>query len=373
MKIGVITSLFPNHLEPNRGIFTMKLLGRLNYSIFPVIAPVPWFPMVEKNRKRGISKREKILGMTVFHPYFFSFPKILKSLDAVFFFLSLLPYRRLIKKCDMIYASYGYPDGVGAWMLARRLGKPFSITLHRGDLMYWAKRPLVREQMAAMIRSADSVILVSHQLRDHLPQSVHNRVFIVSNGVDTETFRPIDSYQARKALSIPTERKVLFSVGNSFRRKGYFELVRAIHAISDSKLFLLIAGKDPDEQEALESLVESLGEGSRVKLLGEIPNNRLPLYYASADLYCLASHSEGWPCSVMEALSCGKPCVVTPKAAGEFINPGIGIVVEHSKLSQGIEKALGQKWNSAKIRAFAKQHTWDSVARKTELIFKIRK
>lgn len=275
----------------------------------------------------------------------------------------------------MIYASYGYPDGVGAWYMARKLKKPFSITLHRGDLAYWARRPLIREQMIRMIREADSVIIVAEQLKSMLPGGIpHNRVFVVSNGVDRQTFRPMDQMQARRELGLPEGATVFSSVGNSFRRKGCFELMAAFDRLGMKESFLLIVGRDPADGPALDAERKRLPSADRIILTGEIENRLLPTYYAATDVYCLVSHSEGWPCSVMEALSCGKPCIVTPESAGEFITEDLGIVTRYPDLTDAMSQAVQKDWDIEKILAFADDNDWDKVAARTEeILLHVRK
>ena len=78
----------------------MKSLNK--YADVEVIAPIPWFPLIKINRPRGIPFKEKIGKLIVYHPRFFSIPKLFKSLDGIFFSFSLRRFKKKIKKVDII-------------------------------------------------------------------------------------------------------------------------------------------------------------------------------------------------------------------------------------------------------------------------------
>ncbi|MBN2301673.1 MAG: glycosyltransferase [Lentisphaerae bacterium] len=365
MKIAAITSLFPNSKEPNRGIFTLKLLERLNKEDIVVIAPIPWFPFITKNRIRNVPFKEEMSGITIFHPRFITVPFFLKSWDAFFFYRSIHKLRNEINDCDIIYSSYGYPDGAGAYYLARLLNKPFCITLHRGDLVHWLKRVLTKFQLTTMLKNSERVVVVSHMIKKLIPDwESNNRIVVIPNGVDINIFKPLNKHDARNRLGLGLDKKIFLTTGNSFKRKGYFELVEAFNKLDIDNKLLLIAGYDENEYDNLNTLIRSSPGRDSIILLGEVHNSQLPDYYSAADIYCLVSYSEGWPCSVMEALACAKPCIVTQEAAGEFITEDLGIVTNYQNLPGDLTRALNQDWNVEKILEFARNNSWDKAAQK---------
>jgi len=367
MRILSITSLFPNSKEPNKGIFVLNRLKALSkYAEVEVVAPIPWFPFVKTNRKREIPFKENIEGLKVYHPRFFSIPKFLKSLDGFFFYLSLKRFRKKIKKADIIDAHYAWPDGYGAFLIAEKYNKKFSITLRGKDVNYWSKKYSIKDKIKRILKKSDIIISVSKNLKNKLKKY---NVDAIPNGVDTNLFAPIDKNKARKQLGLDLNRKIFLTVGNDFRRKGYFKLIEAFNELNIKNRLLLIAGYDRMDFRHLKDKISKLKNRSKIKLLKEIPNKRLPFYYSSSDVYCLISYSEGWPNSVMEALACGNPCVVTGQAGGEFITKDLGIVTDHKHLTENLEKALKKKWDKKKILKFAKDNSWDKTAKKVYSLF----
>lgn len=84
--------------------------------------------------------------------------------------------------------------------------------------------------------------------------------------------------------------------------------VRAAEQIPQLRLILLGNGSQAAE---LRSILLNHGMMERVYFGGQVSNRELPRFYRAADLYLSASHSDGSSVSLMEALACGKPVVVS--------------------------------------------------------------
>ncbi|MBD3248625.1 glycosyltransferase [Candidatus Woesearchaeota archaeon] len=371
MKIVTISSLFPNKKEPNKGIFTLKILEKLQDDEIVAIAPIPWFPFVKKNRIRGVPFKEEIKGITIYHPKFFSIPFFLKSLDAFLFYRSLKRFEDIIKRSDVIYSSYGYPDGLGSYYLARKFRKPFFITLHRGDIINWGKKRFLRKKLRNMVKNASKVFVVSETMRRLIRGHKKNKnIIVIPNGVDTNLFKPIDKKKSRKKLDIDNDSRVFLTIGNAMKRKGYFELARSFDELeTKNKLLLIIGNHDKKELSEFKNMIKKLKSKDKIILVGEVANEKIKDYYSAADAYCLVSYSEGWPCSVMESLACGRPCIVTKESAGEFITKDLGIITDYDNLTENLEKALRKKWDKRKILKFAQENSWDKCAGKVYGLF----
>ena len=92
------------------------------------------------------------------------------------------------------------------------------------------------------------------------------------------------------------------SVGRLFPHKNHELTIRAYSKIATSNTQLLILGTG-DLKRRLESLIKELGLENNTKLIGFTKN---PYKYLSkSDCYILSSSREGFPNSLLEALSCG--------------------------------------------------------------------
>lgn len=126
---------------------------------------------------------------------------------------------------------------------------------------------------------------------------------VLPNPIDVERFRP--------AATVAGPRYVV-SVSRLMRGKGFPTLLRAFQLVAeqDDEVELHIAGDGPDRT-MLEQLTRALGIERRVIFRGALRDERLIAEYAGASLFALASHHEGLPTVVLEAMACGLPVVST--------------------------------------------------------------
>jgi len=81
-------------------------------------------------------------------------------------------------------------------------------------------------------------------------------------------------------------------------------------------------GEGPEERD-LRGLASSLGLDENVTFLGYRSRSELLDLYNLADLFVLASYSEGLPFVLLEAMACGDVCVATPVGdIGKVIRDG---------------------------------------------------
>ncbi len=105
--------------------------------------------------------------------------------------------------------------------------------------------------------------------------------------------------------------------------KGCFELVDALGAVRnagiDCRIDFVGSPAFRGEQERLDSRVSALGLDSAVRFLGPREPEELPVLYAQSHAFCLASHLEGLPLALIEAMAYGLPAVATPVGCVEDI------------------------------------------------------
>jgi glycosyltransferase involved in cell wall biosynthesis len=125
------------------------------------------------------------------------------------------------------------------------------------------------------------------------------RTVVIPNAVDVER-------APRAALTGDPPRIV--TVGRLAAPKDPLTLVRALPALGARDCSLAFVGGGP-EQPRVEAELRAHGLGDRVELLGE--RRDVPDLLAAADVFVLASRSEGAPLSVLEAMAAGLPVVAS--------------------------------------------------------------
>jgi len=165
-------------------------------------------------------------------------------------------------------------------------------------------------------------------------------VFIFPWGIDLERFSPAGSSNLREQLSWQNQFVVL-SNRSWEPLYGVDTVVKAFIKASAfmPELRLLLLGNGSMKDQIL-SLIDASGFKDRVHITGQINNDHLADYYRASDLYVSASYSDGSSVSLMEALACGLPALVSDIPGNrEWVTEG----VEGWKYSAGDSEQLAKK------------------------------
>ncbi|KYC40459.1 glycoside hydrolase [Scytonema hofmannii PCC 7110] len=162
---------------------------------------------------------------------------------------------------------------------------------------------------------------------------IANRVAYIKNSFDNEIFYPLNSTErevqrrelaTRLGLSENT-RFVLFA-GRLHPQKDPILLVRAISALREANIHLLIAG-DGELTAEVSAEIERLGVSDRVTMLGALTQSELAHLHRICQVFVLTSAYEGLPLVVLEALASGTPVVTTECGdTPKLLKPNSGIV-----------------------------------------------
>jgi glycosyltransferase involved in cell wall biosynthesis len=166
------------------------------------------------------------------------------------------------------------------------------------------------------------------------------RTVVIRNAVDVA--------HAGRLGPARTERPLIVAVGRLKAPKDFLTLVRAFARLGPDSFDAVIVGDGPDRAR-LEDEIGSLGLAGRVRLAGE--RHDVPALLAEADIFALASLSEGMPVSVLEAMAAGLP-VVASRVGGvpEQVVDGVtGVLVEPGD-PDDLAGALGRLVGDARLR-----------------------
>ena len=306
-------------------------------------------------------------GLHVEHPRYPVAPKVGMSAAPLALCAAVLPFlRRQIRDgrdFDLIDAHYFYPDGVGAVLLGRALDRPVIVTARGSDLNVIAQHSVPRSWIRWAARHADGLVAVSGGLKRRLVELGvgADRVRVLRNGVDLAMFHPYDREAARARLGLM--RPSLLAVGNLVALKRHCLMVEALAYLPE--VGLVIVGEGP-ERARIERVARDHKVVDRVRLLGRVPQDRLPEIYSAADLLLLVSTHEGWPNVLLESMACGTPVVVSPM-------DGIADIVSSAEagriladdtpngLASAIRELLAVLPSRAATRLYAEQFDWQST------------
>jgi len=230
-------------------------------------------------------------------------------------------------KLDVFHVHYAIPHAVSAFLARSMSGGDrrleFVTTLHGTDItVVGSDRAYLRPTRFA-IEQSSAVTAVSRFLADEtqLVFGIKKPVEVVPNFVDTNTWTP---EAAERYYDRPDEERVLVHVSNFRPVKRVADVVRAFATIQQrvpARLWLI--GDGPDREHAL-AVAADLGCSNQIEHLGVI--DHLEKMLPRADLFLSASETESFGLSMLEAMSCGVPCISTAVGGVDEVLGDTGIL-----------------------------------------------
>lgn len=215
--------------------------------------------------------------------------------------LTVLERRRPV----LLHAFHAFHAGPTSRLAARRLGIPYLITITGSDLFEPAMRddPEIRKVLddAACVTCFDS--LVARHLREFFPE-IAARVVVIPQGVDPlPVAEPFSRAEDEFLMLLPAALRPV---------KGVIDALDALAPLAGEvpSLRLLLAGGalDPDYARMVRERAAQL---PWVRLLGEVPWQRMGALYVAADLVLNSSLFEGGMAnSLLEAMIMARPVLV---------------------------------------------------------------
>jgi glycosyltransferase involved in cell wall biosynthesis len=226
----------------------------------------------------------------------------------------LLQTKKLIKviKPDILHAHCAYDYGVIGSLSNFH---PFVVTAWGSDVLISSKESNITKYTEKFVlKKADLITCGGENLKDAIinfgvrPEKIK----LINHGVDTEEFSPQkrdkELREELKALDTP----VVLSNRRLSPIYNVESLIKAIPLVlkdfSDTKF--VIIGEGPQE-DYLKQLAKSIGVCKSVRFTGWLSRNEFIRYVASADIYVSISLSDGASVSIMDAMACKLPVVVT--------------------------------------------------------------
>ena len=172
---------------------------------------------------------------------------------------------------------------------------------------------------------------------------------------------------------------MILSVGRLVARKHVDLLVKATKILQGEKLnqyHIAIIGDGPELSNVIQ-LVKEYGIQRIIESPGRISNEHRDLYYQAADIYVLTSSYEGFPLTMLEAMSYGAAVIASKIKSVKELREGVDCLMfpagDSKALSVCIKTLLNnpslQTRLSASAKLFAGRHSWKKTAEETLRIY----
>lgn len=282
-----------------------------------VVCPVPRMPHIASRLRRFANKAllPQRYDLVPDHCEVL-FPRYLKAPGDLLMSWTKAQWCRIVNQTVAQFANtcpvsiiHAHSGGVSSWaacQVAKRHDIPCVVTYHGSEVHTVLARRLKGWRLCRdSFKAADLNLPVSREMMRILMSNVQptGRSEELLLGVDQSRFFPPGG------LSLAPQ--VLY-VGRVEKAKGAYDLLRAwgkvlVHCPAAR---LVMVGHDRTNGLFLQE-ARSLGVNESIVLTGPLPGHKVAGIMRESRIFCLPSHSEGTPVSMMEALASGLPVVAT--------------------------------------------------------------
>jgi glycosyltransferase involved in cell wall biosynthesis len=395
LKVLLLASSYPRSLDDTASVFLRYFAEHLadRGLEIHVLAPA--------QGKGGTTLEGKI--MVHRFQYFFSglqrlaygsgiMPNLKRSpwlwLQVPFFVLAMAFFLlRTVRRehIDLVHAHWILPQGL-VGVVAKYLSRiPLVTTVHGADA-FTLRGGLASHLKRFVVLRSDAWTTNTPATSDALGLgAAAPAAHVIPMGVDIKLFAGASPAVLRQGL--PESEFLLLFVGRLVEKKGCRALLEALSLLPpqlQNRTTLWIVG-DGDERSRLEQTAKNLGFAEKVRFWGAISNQRLPEFYAAADLFVAPSieaasgDTEGQGVVILEAFA-ARACVLATRAGGidSVVHNNVsGVLVAPNRprdLANAIERLLGDQALRARLvehafNAVKERYDWNRIAAEFETLY----
>ncbi|HSD83900.1 MAG TPA: glycosyltransferase family 1 protein [Anaerolineae bacterium] len=263
------------------------------------------------------------------------------------------------------------------------------ITVHDLNFLYYpqfltaASRRYYNAQIEHAVRVADHILADSHATQLDLiklltvPEEKITVVWLAPNVAVYHSLTAAETAAARDRLQLP-DRFILFA-GTLEPRKNVAGLLRAYRLLLDREPHspdLLLAGSRGWLFDETRALIDALHLSARVRWIDSPVDADLAALYNAASVFVLPSHYEGFGLTVLEAMTCGAPCIISDRGSLPEIAGGAAVEIDPDDVGELAEAMQGvlqdvqlQQQLQRKGLARAAEFSWERCARETLSVY----
>ncbi len=318
MFVGVKTSRDPNvhHISTPSSMLQIigKLIGRKNFAFKLKQKLSYWLAndLTLYPESKHILNAQQFRNADIVHCH---------NLHSYYFNLDLLP--RIARSKPIIWTFHDM------WPITPHCAHAFDGHVERGfftcpnttiypPIAWHHENYLTRKKADIYEQTPMHIVVPSQWLKEKVEQSILKTkpISLIYNGVDTDIFKPSPQTEARDALNLPHDKKILLFLAKGGKHnpwKGWSHFEKIVHHYSGhhNVLFLMV-GTSHIHQENMMSVPYIADESHMAQC------------YSAADILIYPSIADNCPLTVLEAQACGLPVAA-------FATGGIPELVKHKE------------------------------------------
>ncbi len=175
---------------------------------------------------------------------------------------------------------------------------------------------------------------------------------VLPNAISLARFHAFSREDARRRLGIAPDAAVVLFLHRLSPRKGTEALPEIMQRMrAHERILFLVVGSGPEES-SLKDHIVGRGLTGVVRFEGAVPHERVPEYFAAADIYLMPAEEEGFPNALWEAMAAGVPYVASDVGGvREMTPPELHSYLLPSLDYAGFVRLLGALLEDKELRA----------------------
>jgi glycosyltransferase involved in cell wall biosynthesis len=287
----------------------------------------------------------------------------------------VLPIR--VRDLDVLLAPSDTMPMLAPW---KRVVMMYAYSPEMAASFSWSQRIRWEPFARNAARRADAVIVSSRNILETLEQGLgvevpRERVHYAPLAADAR-FHPRERHDSALAAVLArygvSDGPYVLFVGKLSRRRHIPELLAAFARIRDEVPHkLLLAGPNLLQLD-VDGLIAELGLAGRALYHGFVPDEDVPLLYAGAGLFVLASEGEGFSLTTLEAMQSGVPVITLDRPNMIEVTEGAAHLVPDGRtetLAEAMRAVLLAPDRHTELRrrglARTRELTWRAMAQRS--------
>ncbi len=254
----------------------------------------------------------------------------------IFLIFSPIIFRNKFKQADIIEARF-IEGGVTGLIASKIYNKPVVLWFPWWWSDYFKDYSLLMSKLARKLeclifKNADMVLVPTTELLNAIKSCTPKKIDYLVNFINTDLFQQKKSWKLREPIEI-------ISIGSLIERKNHSVILNAsalAKSESQKDIKVTFIGDGP-LYGRLKNMAKELNMS--LTIYRKMKNEKIPTFLRNSDIFIMASKKEGNPKALLEAMSCGLPCIGTNAS-------GIKEVINHEEngiLVSDNAKALSKK------------------------------
>ena len=217
---------------------------------------------------------------------------------------------------DVIFVDPALPVGA---IVGRLRAAPAVVVLHGAEITVPGRLP-TKPLLGRVLRAAAGVVAAGEYPRAEAVHAAGHPLaaLVVPPGIDASRFRPAGDAAERRAaratLGLPEQVRIVLGVSRLVPRKGFDVLIDALGRLPSDVILVLVG--DGRDRSRLERRVTARGLADRVRFLGRVSDDQLPVVHRAADVFSMLCRdrwggleAEGFGIVFLEAGASGLACI----------------------------------------------------------------